>query len=1016
MLTDAPTIHNLVTAHFEEWYRAPGPPADWPSLLTDREAFQELAAAKNIPLHLIPPLWDAFTYPLRDAALQQDLQQALSSPPSLSDFQAALHHHKGSTAPGATGLTYNMVKGWSAPVVERVHSLLTLAFSGPTPSWLQWGWLCPKPKDPDNGITLDGLRPLMLLEVLRKLWVWIHVRKIVHLWAKHQALTPSQHGFRRGHGTDSALIVHLNCLEHARHTGNPLFLSSWDIRRAFDLVSKEAMDASWRRLGVPSATAHWIAHLDDQGPTAVRSPWALEAWRRSGYQGFGKWPSTTCPNTFIRERGTPQGDVSSPHAWTAFFDIALRALASTDPSLHFRMPTSRSDSALVSDIGYADDLVSLSSSLAGLQYKADLMSAFALLFDLAISAPKLRAVCLGSAPPHPTLTIHGPGWTPTVIPVRTQGNLTILGLTIDLATHQISQSQSTHAHLTQAATILGTQQVADTSALVASVSTMAKAAYTAQFVPWSPQELVALDVPLNRAFRRLLHLPPAHPNALLYMNANNGGLGLPRLSDQVNARKWAMANRLQQRGGLPALAVNGLLTRASELSGGQFLLPNLGDFIGPHPSTPVWGSSLGAIGPDTALRLAPTLGPAPHPLRRPLTLGLPRLDNFTLLRTLHHLGLHTWADLTSRAPDGTRSWLDLPALLPDLPLPAFPPAHPPWPGEPASTRPGQFWRLRQGSGDWEWGGIHQVLTLLPEQSALIVQRWVALPTTPGGPRSVSRTDHTFTATITDFTTRCTHRLLVLLTRSSLKGTIRAEFPDTPNLTVPSFNTWVDALRPFLISAPSWSIYTDASWRAILPHQAQAVFGLQGSHSGRGALFLSADHPDWCSNIRAVRFEIPPTLQVHGGTAQVAELLAIHAGLQLLHSLNLSGVVYSDCLGAVKKITRRWSTGRSFLDAGAALVTSCRTYLSDRIHLKWLKGHPERADTPPAAWSKHQWGIYLADALAKNRDIPSLPFSPVPTLPTHPIPFQDILTTTPPLVPGNCSVRRARPCWEVSTPC
>ena len=191
------------------------------------------------------------------------------------------------------------------------------------------------------------------------------------------------------------------------------------------------------------------------------------------------------------------------------------------------MPTSRSEFALVSDIGYADDLVSLSSSLAGLRHKADLMSAFALLFDLAISAPKLRAVCLGPAPPHPLLTIHGPGWTPTIIPVRTQGNLTILGLTIDLTTSQISQPQSTLAHLTQASTILGTQHVADTSVLVASVSTMAKAAYTAQFVPWSPRTLAALDVPLNRAFRRLLQLPSAHPNALLYMSTKTGGLGLP---------------------------------------------------------------------------------------------------------------------------------------------------------------------------------------------------------------------------------------------------------------------------------------------------------------------------------------------------------------------------------------------------------------------------------------------------------------------------------------------------------
>ena len=278
-----------------------------------------------------------------------------SSPPSLVEFQAAIRHHKGSTAPGAIDLIYNMVKGWPAQVTERVHGLLTQAFSGTPPAWLQWGWLCPKPKDPENGITLDGLRPLMLLEVLRKLWVWIMVRKIVRLH-HYQALTPSQHGFRRGHGTDSALIFHLNCLEHARCTNTPLFLSSWDIRRACDSVSKEMMDASWRRLGVPARTAHWIAHLDDHGPTAVRSPWALEAWRRAGYLGFEETTSTTRPCTFTLERGTPQGDVSSPHAWTAFFDIALRALAATGPATHFRMPISPSGAAVVSDLGYADDL------------------------------------------------------------------------------------------------------------------------------------------------------------------------------------------------------------------------------------------------------------------------------------------------------------------------------------------------------------------------------------------------------------------------------------------------------------------------------------------------------------------------------------------------------------------------------------------------------------------------------------------------------------------------------------
>ena len=607
ILTDAPSIHNLVTEHFTDWYRSLGPPADWPALLTDRRAFQARADAKHIPPHLTQDLWEAFTLPLQHTALHQDMVTALQSPPSLSEFQAAIKHHKGSTAPGATGLTYNMVKGWPESVTLKVHQLLSLSFTGPTPAWLQWGWLCPTPKDPEQSITLDGLRPLMLLEVLRKLWVWIIVRKISRLWEAHQILSPSQHGFRKGRGTGSALVVHLNCWERARLTNSLLYLSSWDIRRAFDSVAKETMDAS---RGVPAATAHLIAHLDDHGPTAVRYPWALEAWHRARYSGLGPGISSTRPGTFIRERGTPQGDVSSPHAWASFFDIALRALDMT---------------ATVSDIGYADDLVSFSSSLAGLQHKADIMSAFALLFDLTISAPKLCAACIGPAPPNPSLIIHGPGWTPSTLPIRTQGSITILGLTFDISAEQTTQSQNTRTTLTQAATLLGYQRLTDTAALIASISTIAKASYTSQFLPWSAQDLLALDVPLNRAFRRLLLPPPSHPNALLYTKPSEGGLGLPRLSDQVNLRKWSMAGRLQERGGLPASAIGGLLNRASMVSGGHFLLPDQGDFIGPFSLSPVWGSSLGALGPDTSLRLAPTCGPVTHPLHQPIALSFPRL-------------------------------------------------------------------------------------------------------------------------------------------------------------------------------------------------------------------------------------------------------------------------------------------------------------------------------------------------------------------------------------------------------
>ena len=111
-------------------------------------------------------------------------------------------------------------------------------------------------------------------------------------------------------------------------------------------------------------------------------------------------------------------------------------------------------------------------------------------------------------------------------------------------------------------------------------------------------------------------------------------------------------------------------------------------------------------------------------------------------------------------------------------------------------------------------------------------------------------------------------------------------------------------------------------------------------------------------------------------------------------LGLHGTVYSDCLSAVKKITRKWTPGHSYQEAGASLVSSCRAYLSSTISLKWVKGHPERSEHPPSAWSRQQWGIYIVDALSKNRDLSSLRHSPVPSIRHHHLSLQAMLQLTP----------------------
>ena len=118
------------------------------------------------------------------------------------------------------------------------------------PDYWKQRWLIPLPKTEELTST-EVLRPICLLEIFRKLWTSILTHRIRNAWEHFDMLDPSQHGFRAKHGTDSASLLLVDALENAKETHSACLVSSWDIRRAFDSISKPALQMAWTRLGVP---------------------------------------------------------------------------------------------------------------------------------------------------------------------------------------------------------------------------------------------------------------------------------------------------------------------------------------------------------------------------------------------------------------------------------------------------------------------------------------------------------------------------------------------------------------------------------------------------------------------------------------------------------------------------------------------------------------------------------------------------------------------------------------------
>ena len=344
ILTDPRSLATQATAHFHDWHnKKPSATfgfhdssADHHRLLHDCAYFINCHQPTGIPQALLRTIWTSLQAPLadiharsnRDSLLTADIE-ALGHTPTFCEFQRTLKATPTHSAPGPSGLTYNMIAALPAPHLRALYDHLVVLWTHREglQAW-KWRELAPLPKVLAN-ITINDIRPLTLIETARKVWVSIFVNRIKHYWNKHSLIHSSQHAYTSRRGVDTVHPQHRNLLEEARETCSSLFYTSWDIKRAFDRVAKPILQASWIRTGIPEDLATYLVNFDTDGYTFVGTPYTRDILSQQGLQGFSLTDDTKAP-CFQAQVGTGQGDVASPFNWNSFFDILLRALSTVE--------------------------------------------------------------------------------------------------------------------------------------------------------------------------------------------------------------------------------------------------------------------------------------------------------------------------------------------------------------------------------------------------------------------------------------------------------------------------------------------------------------------------------------------------------------------------------------------------------------------------------------------------------------------------------------------------------------
>jgi hypothetical protein len=416
--------------------------------------------------------------------------------------------------------------------------------------------LVPIPKKLNDIAILKDLRPLMLIETLRKLWTKLIIDRAQKVWRTRHTLNPCQHGCQAQLGTSTASILLIDSIEAAREANQHLNRSSWDKSKAFNSVSKNLMKIAWHRHGVPLEIFQYMVNMDIDGPTIVRTPHSAAEWDDAPYSCVDSLhqpahvPTASTVNNlldaFTAERGTGQGDVPSPSSWNAIFDILLTALNRDEINQGtVRMLRAADQTHYASqESAYVDDLNSCTLSTEEIQRKADIVSAFCLVTGISISMDKIRRVLHDwkrqpSNTVVPDMYIHTYNWEPHAVKGTTEGSTNYLGVAYDASmSGKAAFDTLIDTAKLQCSTVTHTRASDTTKLQTVICSTYAKERYTAKLSNLTLNQYRQVDKVFNKFLRTTNKNLHGFPEDLLYLSWKYGGHDIQRFSDATQLDKY----------------------------------------------------------------------------------------------------------------------------------------------------------------------------------------------------------------------------------------------------------------------------------------------------------------------------------------------------------------------------------------------------------------------------------------------------------------------------------------------
>ncbi|CAG4958870.1 unnamed protein product [Colias eurytheme] len=160
-------------------------------------------------------------------------------------------------AAGHDTLTIEMIRMTLSVTLPIITSMINMSISeGIFPDCWKVAKITPLPKK-DNVNDFKDLRAISILPVISKIIERIVYKQLTKFIEKENVLPLVQSGFRKGHGTATALAQVTDIISNSDE-GNGSLLVLLDFTRAFDCIDVEMMVAKLKFYGVSSKACKWF--------------------------------------------------------------------------------------------------------------------------------------------------------------------------------------------------------------------------------------------------------------------------------------------------------------------------------------------------------------------------------------------------------------------------------------------------------------------------------------------------------------------------------------------------------------------------------------------------------------------------------------------------------------------------------------------------------------------------------------------------------------------------------------